>query len=233
MDHAQLYIEKYKKLEAVVRKTYGLEKKDSISYFLKKQDRFQRYYDDISFCQQVRNFMQHERTVNGRCAVEPNEAMLEFIDSLIAKIENRKRCRDICIRIKDVTWCSPSDHVKAAIRVMREKGYTHIPIFEDGRLVGVFDENSLFSYVADKEIVDVDGELRFSDIRPYLSIRDREMETFIFVKASMYVDDLEDEVQRYFAKNKRVGITFVTANGRENEPIQGIITPWDIISVSD
>ena len=59
------------------------------------------------------------------------------------------------------------------------------------------------------------------------------MEEFLFVKATMYVEDLEKEIQKYFTKNKRVGIAFLTANGRENESIQGMITPWDIISVVD
>ena len=45
--------------------------------------------------------------------------------------------------------------------------------------------------------------------------------------------DLEKEIQKYFSKNKRVGIAFLTVNGRESEPIQGIITPWDIISAVD
>jgi hypothetical protein len=111
--------------------------------------------------------------------------------------------------------------------------YTHIPIFENGVLVGVFDENSLFNYVAENEIVDVDDDLTFADIREYLSLQGREMEEFLFVRASMYVEDLEKEIQRYFNQNKRVGIAFLTANGRENEPILGMVTPWDILSVPE
>lgn len=233
MDNSQLYIEKYKELEAVVRKTYGLPEQDFIAYFLKKQDKFNKYYDDISFCQEVRNFMQHKKKINGRFAIEPNEAMLTFIEQLIARVASRTQCRDICIKFRDIEWRSLSDSVKATIKVMRQKVYTHIPIIENGILIGVFDENSLFNYVAENEIVDVDDKLCFADIRQYLSIHGREMEEFLFVKATMYVDDLEKEIQKYFAKNKRVGIAFLTVNGRENEPIQGMITPWDIISVAD
>ena len=233
MDNSQLYIEKYKELEAVVRKTYGLPEHDSISYFLKKQDKFNRYYDDISFCQEVRNFMQHKKKINNRFAIEPNDAMLSFIEHLINRVSSRPQCRDICIPFQNIVWRSLSDSVKATIKVMRQKVYTHIPIIENGVLVGVFDENSLFNYVAENEIVDVDEKLRFSDIKPYLSVQGREMEEFLFVKATMYVEDLEKEIQQYFSKNKRVGIAFLTANGRENEPIQGMITPWDIISLVD
>lgn len=231
MDNSQLFIEKYKELEAIVRKTYGLPEQDSISYFLKKQDKFNRYYDDISFCQEVRNFMQHKKKINSRFAIEPNDAMLAFIEQLITRVASRPQCKDICIKFKDIEWRSPSDSVKASIKTMREKVYTHIPIIDNGVLIGVFDENSLFNYVAENEIVDVDDKLTFNDIMQYLSVKDREMEEFLFVKATMYVEDLEKEIQKYFYKNKRVGIAFLTINGRENEPIQGMITPWDIISV--
>ena len=233
MDNSQLFIEKYKELEAVVRKTYGLPEQDSISYFLKKQDKFNRYYDDISFCQEVRNFMQHKKKINGRFAIEPNDAMLAFIEQLITRVASRPQCIDICIKFKDIEWRSPSDSVKAAIKIMRQKVYTHIPIIDNGVLIGVFDENSLFNYVAENEIIDVDDTLSFNDILQYLSVNDREMEEFLFVKSTMYVEDLEKEIQKYFHKNKRVGIAFLTVNGSENEPIQGMITPWDIISVVD
>ena len=191
MDNSQLFIEKYKELEAIVRKSYGLPEQDSISYFLKKQDKFNRYYDDISFCQEVRNFMQHKKKINSRFAIEPNDAMLAFIEQLITRVASRPQCKDICIKFKDIEWRSPSDSVKASIKTMREKVYTHIPIIDNGVLIGVFDENSLFNYVAENEIVDVDDKLTFNDIMQYLSVKDREMEEFLFVKATMYVEDLE------------------------------------------
>lgn len=177
--------------------------------------------------------MQHKKKINARFAIEPNDAMLAFIEQLINKVESRPQCKDICIKFQNLEWRALSDSVKATIKVMRQKVYTHIPIIENGVLIGVFDENSLFNYVAENEIVDVDNKLCFADIRQYLSIQDREMEEFLFVKSTMYVEDLEKEIQKYFSKNKRVGIAFLTVNGRENEPIQGIITPWDIISAVD
>ena len=47
-----------------------------------------------------------------------------------------------------------------------------------------------------------------------------------------YVEELENIIESYFKKGKRAGITFLTQNGKPNERLQGIITPWDIISAS-
>ena len=49
MNNTDIYIEKYKELEKAVRNAYGLNKQDSISYYLTNQPRFSRYKDDIQY----------------------------------------------------------------------------------------------------------------------------------------------------------------------------------------
>lgn len=230
MDNTSIFIEKYKELEEAVRSTYNLRDSDSISHYLKNRNEFRHYADEISYCQQVRNFIVHERKLSDSFAVIPSDEMLKFIDMLIAKIKNRRRCIDACIKLKNVYHCSLGDKVKPAIKAMREGFFTHIPILQNGRVVGVFDENSLFNYVADHETVDVDSNLRFSDIADYLSLTDRDNEAFIFIKSSMYIDEVEDIFQRNFNQRERIGVAFITNNGRPDEQLQGLITPWDILA---
>ena len=103
---------------------------------------------------------------------------------------------------------------------------------ENGIVIGVFDENSIFNYLAKEEIIEVDSELSFKDIEEYISLEGRDMEEFLFFKNDGYVEELENIIESYFRKGKRAGITFLTQNGKPNERLQGIITPWDIISAS-
>ena len=231
MNNAEVFIEKYKELERVVRETYHLKQEDSISYYLTHQEKYRKYKADIQYCQDIRNWLQHERKVNSEFAILPNEAIIGFIDSLISKIEGRKRCSDIAIWEKDIYWRSLDDRVKDAMQEMRKRTYTHVPILDsDRRVIGVFDENSVFDCLADAGIVDIDDALRFETIQKYLSVSGREMEEFIFMKAAEYVDELEDRVEQAFRKGKRVGMAFLTADGRQTSPLFGIVTPWDIIA---
>ena len=55
------------------------------------------------------------------------------------------------------------------------------------------------------------------------------MEEFIFVKASLYVDDLEKKFEEATDKGKRIGMAFITVSGKPDSPLVGIITPWDIL----
>lgn len=232
MTNADIFIDKYKQLEEVVRSTYHLKNNDSISFYLSGQVKYQRFKDDIKYCQDVRNLLSHKKKLNNSFAVEPNKQMIEFIDNLISRIKKRAKCLDIQVKINDVFWETIDGNVKETMKIMRENLYTHVPILENGIVIGVFDENSIFNYLAKEEIIEVDSELSFKDIEEYISLEGRDMEEFLFFKNDGYVEELENIIESYFKKGKRAGITFLTQNGKTNERLQGIITPWDIISAS-
>lgn len=61
MTNAEIFIEKYKQLEEVVRSTYNLRNSDSISFYLSNQNIYQRYRDEIRYCQEVRNLLSHKK----------------------------------------------------------------------------------------------------------------------------------------------------------------------------
>ncbi len=230
MTKADEFIEEYKKLEGVVRSVYRIGDEDSISYYLNKQGKYRKFKEDIKYCQEVRNLLQHKSKLWDEFSVEPSQQMIQFIRILIEKVRNRLKCNDIQIVRKGV-FCQPlNGNVKAAMKTMREKMYTHIPIIEDGRVIGVFDENSVFCYLADEGIVDIGEKLTFGEMKGYCSLEGREMEEFLFFKATSYVDELENEFEKTFRNKKRIGMVFLTANGKVTEELQGIITPWDILA---
>ena len=233
MTNADVFIEKYKLLEEAVRSTYHLEDGDSISYYLRGQAKYQRYRNEIKYCQDVRNLLSHKKKVDDRFAVEPSQQMIWFIDRLIEQIKNRARCCDVQIGIQKVYWQPINGSVKASMKMMRENLYTHIPILEDGRVIGVFDENSVFNYLADEEIVAIEDNLTFENIRDYISLNGREMEEFLFFKSASYVDELEKEFDKALQKGKRIGVAFLTQTGKASDKLQGIITPWDMIAASE
>lgn len=232
MSNVEAFIDKYKQLEEVVRSTYGLNNNDSISHYLSKENKFQRYRNEISYCQEVRNLIQHKQKFGDGFAVLPSQQMLNFIDRLIAQIKNRPKCYDVQIKIKEVYWQTINGRVKEMMGVMREKVYTHVPILDNGKVIGVFDENSIFNYLADEEIIAIEDGLTVNDMKKYISLEGRDMEEFIFYSATNYVEELEAEFDNSFRQGKRVGVAFITSTGKAHEDLQGIITPWDILGAN-
>lgn len=233
MSNAEIFLEKYKQLEEAVRSTYKINSNDSVAYYLEGQNRFKAFRDEIDYCRQVRNLLAHKKKVNNEFAVEPSVCMIEFIEALIEKVRSRMRCLTIAIGMSNIFWQDINGNVKTTMKIMQQKLYTHIPILEDGVVIGVFDENSIFNYLAKEEIVDIDSDLTFQSILPFLSLDDREMEEFVFIGRNCYVDELEEKIDQAFHQGKRVGLAFITENGKRTQKIQGIITPWDIISAKD
>ena len=232
MSNTELYIEKFKQLEAVVRSVYNLSENQSISHYLSEQSKFKKYKDEINYCQAVRNLLNHNQKIDGNFAVEVSKSMLDFIDRLIENIKNRKKCRNIQIDIRNVYYKTIEDFVKPTMKTMRERVFTHIPILENGVVVGVFDENSIFNYLADQEIIEIEDNLTFRNIENYISLVGRDMEMFLFFKVDSYVEELEAKFEEAFANGKRIGVAFLTQNGRPNEKLLGIITPWDILAAA-
>lgn len=50
-----------------------------------------------------------------------------------------------------------NDPVRPVMEEMASKSFTHIPIVEDGRVIGAFSENTLLSYLLEKELAAVDN----------------------------------------------------------------------------
>ena len=225
LSNAERFVEKYKKLEKAVRDAYGLRESDSISYYLTKQERFKKYKAEIRLCQNVRNVLQHEQRFGAAYPVEPGEQMLELIDELINALGRHPYCIDIAIR--RVCSRAPEDKVRETVALMRQKGFTHVPILVEGVAVGVFDENAAFNYMADHGTV-IGEELTFAGMRDYTTLTERDNEEFLFVEPRLLAEELEDLYEAASRRAKRIGLTFVTEDGNPLKPIQGIITPWDI-----
>lgn len=229
MSKAELFIDKYKQLESLVRSVYRIREQDSIAFYLSEKNEFQQFRDDIHFCRKVRNFLQHEERIDGSFAIEPNDKMIAFLDMLLDKIRNRPKCRDIAVKKADIYTRGYGDRVKETIQVMRRRQYTHVPILEKGKVVGIFDESSVFNYLADHEIVMLEEQLAFRDIAAYVALDNHDAAYVTFVKNTMYVEELQLEFETAYRQGKRIELAFLTANGRANESILGMITPWDIL----
>ena len=233
MSNTEVFIDKYKQLEAAIRTQFPETRTgriDSPVFYIENLARFKRYRAACATCREIRNLLQHHMKIDGEYCITPSDGAVATLDKLITAVTGGKKCSEIAIHYSDIYWRSLDDSVKEAMQVMRERTFTHVPILNaDRRVIGVFDENSVFEYLTAEGIVDIDDDLRFGAIQKYLSVTGREMEEFLFVDPGMPVDELEALIEGRFQKNRRVGMAFLTAGGRQSSSLYGIVTPWDIL----
>ena len=222
----------YNQFEETIRYKYNLRKGESVCHFLQKENKieYRRYKVEIESFTEIRNFIVHEKKPGMYDWVIPSDEALEKMNEIIEYSKHRPKVLDIAVCGKDIYARRLSDHVKSTMKYMRENMYTHVPIMEDGKVIGIFDENSIFGYLAENEILlEKNDDIVFEEIQAYLNIHGREMEQFLFVSQNTYADDLEIEFEKSFKQDVRLGAVFVTNNGNENERVLGMLTPWDIL----
>lgn len=231
MNNTDLFLDKYKKLEVAVKSKYGLYGGESFTARLRRIKCLEKYSAEIKYCADVRNLLSHNPKIGNAYAVEPSQQMLDFMDFIIEKVKSRPRCRDIAIKYNNILKASPDGKIIDFIKIMYERGISHLPIVQNHRVIGVYNAQSVYSYLSDfscKSITALKGAT-FRSIEKHLSVTGRKNDEFIFVRSNMYVDELEEIFEKSIKSGKRIRLAFLTQNGKPSEPLQGIITPWDII----
>ncbi|MER9568877.1 hypothetical protein NKI77_06770 [Mesorhizobium opportunistum] len=116
---------------------------------------------------------------------------------------------------------------------MKRGGFTHVPILDErDTVIGVFNEAAVFHFLwAEPETI-VGRQMKISDVFDSCSLDANRMETFRFLGPRTPLDSLIEMFLAVESPLTRVGAAFVTASGKETEPLQRLITPWDVLAMS-
>lgn len=223
------FIELYKRLETAIRDKYDVPQgTGAVSWLIRNERGFGGVRDELNYCREVRNLLQHNERVRGEYAVIPSAGMLESMRSTIARVEGIPRAIDLCVKMRDVYSASISDSMLPAMRVMCSKAYTHLPILEDGRVTGVFSAKSLFSYIIEDGVLTLDETMTFERVSGLLPLDKHGSEMFAFVPQEMLATNVVELFQQARKQSKRMGVVFVTAHGKQSERLLGMLTAWDM-----
>ena len=226
-------IEKFRKLflefEVATRKKVGNDRLNLDECIKElKSKRINPYIRDdnfIDFCRRLRNINSHNINDNYYLITDETITKLEKIVEEVKhpyKVSNKAT-----LNIYSKTL---NDNVMNTMKDMNEKSYTHIPIYDETNkhLVGIFSENSLFQYILEDKIIEVDENTKFNDIKKCIDIKFSK-EIVKFVEKDKLYDDVVNEFISEFKNKNKLSCVMITQNGKETEKVIGIITAWDII----
>lgn len=224
-------------LESKIRYKYfkGDEKKSfaDMIYELKNKEPIRRYYLLINIARQIRNTIEHNHSENLDPILSVSDEIYNTIEKLIDLIDNPPKALDSDIIVKNIFAQNIDDNINEAVKVMADKIYTHIPIYNGNELVGIFSENVFFNIMLkDKEIL-LDKNSTFRDIKDYLDISKHTGEKFIFINSDVTITQVQEYFENYFNNMERLAVVYITQNGNKYEKILGMITPWDILGKDD
>jgi len=223
------FINLYNQLESLIRSSYDLPKDAGPIYWLSHSlTSFRDVSANLDYIRRVRNLLSHCGLVNGDYPVTPSAGMLETLRETISKVRDIPNALRLCIETRDIYAASMSDCIRPAMREMAEKVFTHVPILEDGRVVGVFSENTLLAYMNTSNIVVISENDTFEKVRDFLPLDRHVSEKFAFVSRGTIATEVVKLFQDSLARRERVGMVFVTEHGEPDEELLGILTAWDM-----
>ena len=227
MTKTEQFLDLYKQLENAATIHYHLHGNGNAIAKLQRRQEFSNIHQELDYIRDVRNLLTHRPRIGEFYAVEPTDGMLSLLEKLIDRIEHPLCAIRIAVPIEDVLSASLDSPVPEYMEKMYKRAFSHMPVLEEGKVVGVISGSSLMNCVLYKQ-VEFSDDLKFRDILDTFTFDQHPSETFRFVSRDTLVSDISDMFDETLRQEERIGMIFVTENGKADEELLGIITAWDV-----
>lgn len=97
-------------------------------------------------------------------------------------------------------------------------------------MIGVFNEAAVFAHLWAEDITLIGRDMTFSELMESCRLGANHTETFDFVAPRTPQENIAKMFSTVRNNKTRVGAVFVTASGNRHEPLQRMITPWDVLA---
>ncbi|WP_149538790.1 CBS domain-containing protein [Siccirubricoccus phaeus] len=185
----------------------------------------------LLYIRDVRNTLQHPRHHAPGHAVQVTEGFLTEVQDLLRRLRNPPTANSVGVARRDIRTARLDDQLGELAEIMKREGFSHLPILDErDTVIGVFNEAAVFDHLwAEPEMI-IGRGMRIEDILSHCRLGAGHTETFKFVRPGTPLDDLVQMFVALESPTTRVGAAFVTASGKETDPLQRMITPWDVLA---
>lgn len=231
MNKAEEFIDLYKRLEDLLEAKYREEGRDisSCVYQFLCDKESMPFRLKLDLCRQVRNLLSHSANVDGIPPVEPAQPLTDCLKDTIDYLKKPILASSRGTGIQRLLKATSSDRIVWLAKKMEEKGYSHVPVLEKDKVIGVFSVSTFFSLAKDGKISGIDENTRIGELLNYIAIDNHMSERFLFVKKDDTVMKLRALFSSRKAGEKRVAGIFVTGDGTEKTNLVSFVTPWDVM----
>jgi len=224
----------YNKLDSFMKERLGRDDGFShtrmINEIARRDILFRRHESELKSLARLRNAIVHNRYPDQADTIaEPHEYVVSRYEQIIDQLFNPPKALSIAITRKEIYTTTLDANAIQVMRTMNNNRYTHVPVLEDDKMIGVFSENTVFSYIAENRIIE--DQARIGDFIDFIPMGKHKGEHFIFIDRDTLVCDIEQMFRCELEGHRRLAVVYITENGREGEELLGMITPWDIAGV--
>lgn len=229
MTPTEQFLDLYKRLENGLEKRYENARRrySSVVFEFIKDQESEPIRDGLEICREIRNLLTHSANVGGVPVVEPSTHIVELMEEIVHFAEAPPLALEFATKGEQILKARLSQKVLRLMEVMSKNGFSHVPVTENGELYGVFSTGSVFQYTLNSN-KRIDKETTLMELKEYISINEHYENYAFLCKTATYME-ARKTFERIKAQNKRVSVAFITENGKQDEPLLGMVTPWDVL----
>ena len=228
---AKRFIDAYNKIDYALRTVYkqkrSLTFSDAVRKSVSQNSVIRKYEDDLIDYGRLRNAIVHSHN--------PNVVMAEPHEEIVAKIEKIAQLiceppRVISVVRKSVEGVEGSTSIKDVIIFANEHGYSNIPVYENGAIIGVASLSLLTRGVGEllKRGVSIDEYLEKAVVKDAIESM-KELPYYAIKSEKCTVEDALD----LFFSNRKLTCIIITKTGNFLEKPIGIVTSADVMDLNE
>ena len=225
------FLDLYKRLEQLLKTHYYTDsgRYESVVARYENSRESGELKDEITAIREIRNLIQHNPKIKGRYIIEPSEEIMKALQEVIHQVEHPKLAIDFGVKADQIYKATLSSGLMRVINVMKERGFSHIPVIENNRLYGVLSAYSVFEFVTEQGVQILTEETKVVAMKAYLPIAKQRNESYLFLPQDATFTDADEAFVKRDSKGRRLVVIFITEHGRPDEPILAMLTPWSVV----
>lgn len=226
---ATRFISAYNRLDQGLRDIYSIKRTLNFSDMIRKvatvNTVVKKYEEDLIDYGRLRNAIVHRST--DEIIAEPNVDVVEKLEKIARIINTPPRVIE-CLRPRQVFSVSGDTILRDVVGEMWKKGYSVVPVYISGTLVGVINRKMIVDgigrFIANGK--DIDDAMQ-EPVSKCLDIFN-ETSHYEVAPTSLTVENL----MYMFQQNRKLSSVILTENGNYTEPAKVIIVSADIIDLN-
>lgn len=236
-DLFEKFIGIYNQIDAFMRKDLGVEKYIEHSQLIRrmaeKNKIFAQYLNELLTFADLRNVLDHNPyRVQAHPMAEPHEFIVKRYEEIRNLLFDPPKALSVAIKGSVIYSTTMDANAIEVMQIMNDKMYTHVPIMEAGRMLGIFSENVLLHYLVKNKDSLITSDTKIKEFADFIPISKNRTEVFLFLPRNTLLTDVSSIFNAGLKNGKRIAVVYITETGREDEKILGMITPWDLPGAS-
>ncbi len=225
------FLDAYKTLERVLEEKYREAPRHFNSLIMEylNDPESEPYREELDLCREVRNLLVHRADMQGSPPIMPSEALLQKIEEIIAYATRPPLAISVATPAEQLMTTHPGQRTLSVMQKMTEYGYSHLPVLDFGKFVGIFSVSTPFSVALTCPGRGIGMGSRIGDFTDWIDIEAHCTERFCFMPANVALPSVRRAFKAVGSDKKRLAMILLTENGQPEEKILGVITPWDVM----